>query len=104
ALLAADFFDRSTCSISTRQPRSIVSTEEFAKVTVPWVEPGIDICQELWQFCHVTAGFAGRVLIAGGLLAFGIIHQQLLLMIAGMLFLPLLPIMMGMGFGGWTRD
>lgn len=103
ALLAAGFFDTATCSVSTRQPRAIVSKEDYSKITVPWVEPAVDIYQELWQFCHVTAGFAGRVLIAGGLLAFGIIHQQLLLMIAGMLFLPLLPIMMGIGFGAWAR-
>lgn len=104
ALIAAAFFDRSSCSVSTRQPRAIVSKEKFSDLTVPWIEPAVDICQELWQFSHVTVGFAGRVLIAGGLLAFGIIHQQLLLMIAGMLFLPLLPIMMGIGFGAWTRD
>jgi hypothetical protein len=104
AVIAADFFDRSSCSLSTRQPRAILSNEDLSKVTRPWVEPTVDICEELWQFCHVTAGFAGRVLIAGGLLAFGVIHQQLLLMIAGMLFLPLLPIMMGIGFGAWTRE
>src|SRR5438034_7330970 len=104
ALTDAAFFDTSSCSVSTRQPRAIVSSEKFADLTLPWVEPCVDICQELWQFCHVTAGFAGRVAIAGGLLAYGIIHQQLLLMIAGMLFLPLLPILLGIGFGAWTRQ
>ena len=104
ALISAPFFDRADCSVSTRQPRAIISNEKIADLTVPWVEPAADICQELWQFSHITLGFAGRVLISGGLLAFGIIHQQLLLMIAGMLFLPLLPIIMGIGFGAWTRD
>jgi hypothetical protein len=101
-LMRSEVFDLDNCSVSTRQPRAVVSKERYADITRPWVEPAVDICQELWQFSHITAGFAGRVLIAGGLLAFGIINQQLLLMIAGMLFLPLLPILLGIGFGSWT--
>jgi hypothetical protein len=103
-LLSSDFFNTDECSISTRQPRAIVSDESYEKLTVPWVEPAEDIYQELWQFSHITAGFAGRMLIGGGLLAYGVIHQEILIMIAGMLFLPLVPMLMGIGVGMWTRQ
>jgi hypothetical protein len=55
--------------------------------------------EELWQFSHITPGFVGRVLIAGMLLAYGMIEDKLLIMIAGLLFLPLLPLMLAMSFG-----
>jgi hypothetical protein len=44
------------------------------------------------------------VLIAAMLLAYGMIQQQLLIMLGGLLFLPLLPLLLAMGFGGWTRQ
>jgi hypothetical protein len=104
ALLESDFFDIRRSSMSTRQPRAVVSSESYDELTQPLVEPATDICQELWQFSHVTVGFVGRILIGGGLLAYGIINQQLLLMIAGMLFIPLLPVLLAIGFGSWTRQ
>jgi hypothetical protein len=45
-------------------------------------EPSVDLMEELWQFSHITYGLIGRVLISAGLLAYGLIEQKLLLMIA----------------------
>jgi hypothetical protein len=44
------------------------------------------------------------VLIAALLLAYGMIEHKILLIIAGLLFLPLLPLLLAMGFGLWTRQ
>lgn len=66
--------------------------------------PGTDILEELWQFSHITWGFIGRVFIAGCLLAFGLIHHQLLIMVAGLLFLPLLPLLLAVSFGLVTKE
>jgi Domain of unknown function (DUF389) len=104
AVMSAPFFDAKEYSIAIRQPRAIVSREKPQKVTWPLVEPSVDIYEELWQFSHVTYGFIGRVLIASLLLAYGMIEYKLLLMIAGLLFLPLLPLLLAMGFGLWTRQ
>jgi hypothetical protein len=38
------------------------------------------------------------------LLAYGMIQSQLLIMLGGLLFLPLLPLLLAMGFGLWTRQ
>jgi uncharacterized membrane protein len=57
----------------------------------------------LWQFSHITIGFVGRNFIAACLLSFGLIRQQILLIIAGLLFLQLLPLLLGVGYGAWTR-
>lgn len=99
ALLAADFYNPQTFTVAIRQPRSIISRESFRELTEPLVIPAADILEELWQFSHITIGFVGRVLIAGCFLAFGLIHQQILIIIAGLLFLPLLPLLLAIGFG-----
>jgi hypothetical protein len=104
ALLAAPFFDQNEYAIAVRQPRSIISSEKLSKITHPLAEPNIDILEELWQFSHVTLGFVGRILIGAPLLAYGMIQFKLLFMIAGLLFIPLLPPMLAVGFGTWTRQ
>lgn len=98
------FFAAEQFSIVVRQPRSVVSGNDLATLTRPMSEPEIDLFEELWQFSHVTYGFVGRILIGGLLLGYGIIEFKLLFLIAGLLFIPLLPLMLAMGFGIWTRQ
>lgn len=98
------FFDPKEFSIVVRQPRSLAGGDEVSTVTRPLTEPEIDLFEELWQFSHVTYGFVGRILIGGLLLAYGIIEFKLLFLIAGLLFIPLLPLMLAIGFGVWTRQ
>jgi hypothetical protein len=68
------------------------------------VEPATDLFQELWQFSQISYGFVGRILIGAMLLSYGLNEYQLLFMIAGLLFIPLLPLMLSLGFGIWTRQ
>jgi hypothetical protein len=103
-LLQSDFFDRKEFSLTLREPRSIVSEQDFRQLTKPLVEPVTDVFEELFQFSHVTLGFACRGFIAGCLLAYGMIQQQILLMIAGLLFLPLLPLLLSVSFGTWINQ
>jgi hypothetical protein len=87
-----------------RQPRSIYSTRSIRTLTRPLVEPTSDLFQELWQFSQITFGFVGRIYLGAVLLAFGLVDYRLLFMIAGLLFIPLLPLMLGIGFSLWTRQ
>jgi hypothetical protein len=104
AVITAPFFDPDDYSIAVRQPRSIVSSARLRILTRPLVEPGTDLFQELWQFCLVTYGFVGRIYLGSLLLAFGLVDDRLLFIIAGLLFIPLLPLMLGVGFGVWTHQ
>jgi hypothetical protein len=104
SVMAAPFFNAQDYSIDIRQPRSVVSSEKPQRLTWPLAEPTVDIFEELWQFSQVTLGFIGRFLIAAMLLAYGMIEYNLLLMIAGLLFMPMLPPLMAIGFGLWTRQ
>jgi hypothetical protein len=104
ALMAAPFFDPKAYSIVVRQPRSIISDQPPSKVTLPLVEPPIDLLEELWQFSQITLGFVGRVLLAALLLAYGMIENKLLAIIGGLLFMPLLPLLLAVGFGLLTRE
>src|SRR5258705_13939635 len=98
------FFSREKYSIGVRQPRAIVSREKLSDLVRPLVEPSVDIFEELWQFSQVTYGFVGRILLGALLLAFGLAEYRLLFIIAGLLFIPLLPLMLSIGFGLWTRQ
>jgi len=98
------FFTREKYSIAVRQPRAIVSRAKLSELVRPLVEPSVDIFEELWQFSQVTYGFVGRILLGALLLAFGLVEYRLLFIIAGLLFIPLLPLMLSMGFGIWTRQ
>ena len=103
-LTSSSFFNCEQYGVTVRQPRSIFSTRDIRSLTRPFVEPTSDLFQELWQFSQITYGFIGRVYIGALLLAFGIIDFRLLFMIAGLLFIPLLPMMLGIGFSVWTRQ
>jgi len=103
-LSSSSFFNTEEYSVTLRQPRSIYSTRDVRSLTRPFVEPTSDLFQELWQFSQITFGFVGRIYIGALLLAFGIVDFRLLFMIAGLLFIPLLPLMLGIGFSLLTRQ
>ena len=103
-LSASPFFNTEDYAITVRQPRSIYSTRSLRSLTRPLVEPTSDLFQELWQFSQITFGFVGRIYLGAILLAFGLVDYRLLFMIAGLLFIPLLPLMLGIGFSVWTRQ
>jgi hypothetical protein len=98
-LLAADYYDPALITFNTRQPRSLVSDTGHRELTRPLVEPATDLFQELWQFSHITYGLVGRIFIGACLLSYGLIEAKTLLTIAGLLFLPLLPMVMAISYG-----
>jgi hypothetical protein len=103
-LLASDVYDRETFSINVRQPRSIISSTDQRTLTEPLEEPGTDLQAELWQFSHITYGLVGRVLVSAILLGHGLIEQKFLFIAAGLLFLPVLPMLMAISLGAVARQ
>lgn len=104
ALMSAPLYEPGTYSITIRQPLSVVSKESPLEVTRPVVVPTVDILEDLWQFSHLTFSFVGRFFIGALLLSYGMIQSNLLLIIAGLLFMPFLPLLLAVGFGLWTRE
>jgi hypothetical protein len=104
AVAAAPFYDPEAFAITVRQPRSITSRERPASITWPLAAPTPDLLEELWQFSHVTVGFVGRVFLAALLLAYGLIENQMLTIIGGLLFLPVLPQLLAIAFGVKARE
>lgn len=100
ALMAAPFFDPETYPIAVRGLHARVSAVDVADLTKPVALPSPEVVEELWQFSHVTFSLVGRFICAGLLLAYGMLQDNLLLVIAGLLFMPLLPMFMAMGLGG----
>jgi hypothetical protein len=99
ALLSADFYNREEFTFNVRQPRTLISKTNLHELTKPFVEPASDVLEELWQFSHITASFVGRVLVASALIAYGMIEQKILLLIAGLLVLPMTPLLLAVAFG-----
>jgi hypothetical protein len=98
-LLAADYYKGDSVTFNIRQPRTIGSNQDIRELTTPLAEPPTDLFQELWQFSRVTYGLLGRVLIAAALIAYGLINAKILLLIGGLLFLPVLPLIMAISYG-----
>lgn len=102
AFLVADYYNREDFTLAVRGALSLVTAESVRETTKPLTDPVTDILEELWQFSHITFDFAGRIFVAACFLGYGLIEQKLLIIIAGLLFLPLLPLLLAMGFGAWT--
>ena len=104
ALISAPFFDREEFAIEIREPRSILKSRPLREITHPVPAPIIDIDEELWQFTHVTYSFVLRVFISSLLLSYGMVNENMLFMIGGLLFLPFTPLILAFGFGMLTRQ
>jgi hypothetical protein len=104
AVIAAPFFDREHYTIEIREPRSLLKSTRTREITRPVPAPVIDIDQELWQFTHVTYSFVLRVFISALLLSYGMVEDNPLIMIGGLLFLPFTPLVLAFGFGTLTRQ
>lgn len=103
-LMAAPFFDPTEYALSIRHPRSLVGSEHPESETYPMAMPTIDVFEELWKYSHITWSLVGRVLMASFLLAYGMIEMNLLVMIAGLLFLPYHHPLLATALGLWTRQ
>jgi hypothetical protein len=104
AVVEAPFFDRAEYAIDVREPRSILKRTSTRELTRPVPAPMLDIDQELWQFTHVTYSFVMRVFISALLLSYGMIEDNVLLMIGGLVFLPFMPIVLAFAFGALSRQ
>jgi len=102
AVTAAPFFNEQDYTVVVRNATSILSHQSLASITQPWAAPTSDVCEELWLFSHITFGFVGRMFIAALILAYGMVQNQLLTMLAGMFFMPFLPLLLALSFGACT--
>lgn len=105
SVMAAPFYDPKTCTITSRHPRSLVASERPEDETMPIVMPSMEVFEELWQFSRVTTSLVVRVFMASLLVAYGMIHMNVPVLIAGLLFLPyhhhMLAIALGMCLREW---
>lgn len=104
ALLQAPFFKPAEYSIDVREPRAVLDGTSMREITRPLAATILDVDQELWQFTHINYSFVLRVMIAAALLSYGMVRDYPLLMIGGLVFLPLMPLLLAVSFGALTRQ
>jgi lipid-A-disaccharide synthase-like uncharacterized protein len=104
ALLQAPFYSRREYAIDIREPRVVLKGDSTRDITRPVPATPLDIDQELWQFTHVTYSFVLRVAIAAGVLSYGMVHDNALLIIGGLIFTPFMPLVLAAVFGALSRQ
>jgi hypothetical protein len=104
ALVGAPFYNRKDYAIEIREPRSLLKSTSTRDITRPVSAPILDIDEELWQFTHVTYSFVIRVFIAALLVAYGMVQDNPLFIVGGLIFLPFMPIVLAFAFGMMSRQ
>src|SRR5690606_5934792 len=89
-LTAAPFFDPSEYSIASDSERAILSSDSRADLTVPMTQPTMEVLSLLWQRSQITAGYLWRALASALILAYAMMTNQLILIVAALLFKPFL--------------
>lgn len=103
ALSRAPFYERSGYQVSAHAVLAIVGRETLSSVTAPVPVPFMEIQQDLWQYCQLTASFAVRAAVSAGLLAYALIKDDTVLAIGAMIFTPFSPLVLAMAFGLASR-
>lgn len=103
-LMSASFYDPQTYSFTVRHPEAIMGAEPPKEEVHPVVRPTTDVYEELYQFVKVTGSLAGRVFCSALLLSYGMVQDNLPLIIAGLLFLPYHHHMLGVALGARLRE
>lgn len=103
-LMEQPYFSTEEYALALKRPAVLLNEKSAAELTCPWVMPTPEVSQELWEFSHVTAGMILRFFFGGLLLAYGMVQDRLLLMLAGLLFLPFNPLILAMSIGSLTRQ
>ena len=104
ALMRASFYNPQTYSFTVRHPEAIFGTAPPEKEVHPVVRPTTDVYEELYQFVKVTGSLAGRVFCSALLLSYGMVSNNLPLILAGLLFLPYHHHMLGIALGAQLRE
>lgn len=104
AVMDAPFYDPQTCMVASRHPTSLVSSDRPEDETKPTVTPTVEVFEELWQFTRVTVSLVARVFMAALLVAYGMIHMNVPVLIAGLLFLPYHHHMLAVALGLCLRE
>lgn len=104
ALMTAKFFNPQDYSITAQNIPTLISPKEPEKLTPPFEIPATDVYQDLWAQNHVNATYFARAIVSSLLLAYGMIQNDLITMIAAMLFTPFLTQVLAGGFGVVTRQ
>jgi hypothetical protein len=97
-LLDSKVLESPHATLTTRELRSIVGQDSVRELTAPLVRPVSDVLFELWQHSHVTAGFIGRLFVGSVLVGVGMCAHNFLLLAAGLLFVPLIHIVLAIAF------
>jgi hypothetical protein len=86
-------------SMASGRPRAIHDGFPLARETRPYPVAGMEIEEDLWEFCQITISMILRVVLASALVAYGMITGNLPVMLAGLLFLPYHHVLLALALG-----
>ena len=104
ALLTAKFFNPENFSISSQTVPSLVSSSIISKLTRSFHMPATDVQQDMWLRNQINPSYIARASVSALLVAYGLIQNDLITLIAAFLFTPFLAQVLAISFGGVTRE
>ena len=104
ALLTAKFFNPENFSISSQTVPSLVSSSIISKLTRSFHMPATDVQQDMWLRNQINPSYIARASVSALLVAYGLIQNDLITLIAAFLFTPFLTQVLAISFGGVTRE
>lgn len=98
-LLAEPFFTPEQFVVVTGERRSILSKAGTKALTGPMRQPQPDVAEHLWQQSHITSSLVVRAVGSATLLSYGLVRNNLILIVAALLMSPYLMAILAIAFG-----
>lgn len=103
-IITASFYNPMDYLIVSIPVMSVLSSEKPYNITQGMFLPSMDIFQDLLMRVHISPSFLTRSIVSAILLAYGMIRNQLPIMIAALLFTQFMSQSQAVGFGLTMRE
>lgn len=103
-LMTARFFDPKNYNILSEDIPALVYSQDLAKLTEPFGLPTTNVFEEMWVRNHLNPTYIARCIVSSLILSYGMIENDVITMIAALLFTPFLTKVQGASFGVLTQQ
>jgi len=104
ALVNSPQYDPERMAVTERTLLAILEHGHRDEITQPMIWSPAAVFETLWQNSHITPAFLARCIIAPAILAYGMLHSSVILIVIALLFTQFLQPILAVSFGFWAGD
>jgi len=104
ALVNSPHYDPARMTLTERTLLAILEHGHQDEITQPMIWSPPAVFDTLWQNSHITPAFTARCVIAPAILAYGMLHNSVILIVIALLFTQFLQPVLAVSFGCWAGD